>query len=202
MTMNIERGTFFPMTVHVYANLDTLRLHPDDLDRALAYYRTRFHQGPAAVGICQCKHNLPVIEKANGMGLPVVHEPGGILGHEIWLFERLHQSKQENNDATQGSLLATTNFPAICSSQNSEVVSRHGLERRGLMPRLPKAQGKRGRPKADLPMKELRALVAKGMGARAVTSELKARGYGVSLRTITRAVSNTTQGVLDVGETG
>ena len=180
------------MSCIVFANLEALRLNPDHLDEALAVFKSKYGAAPAVIGIADHKHNRAIIAEARQRGFTVIHEPGGMLSFEIWMYPEppAIPKTADTQIATEGRILATTKFGRIPSCQKSSLCDSSSSPSRAFS-----AQPKtlKGRPKLDVPVAEIRKLGEQGFGAKAIAGQLKAEGYSVSFRTVHRILTGERQ---------
>jgi hypothetical protein len=201
MTPTINRGHSSSSTdkgkpeyCTVFANLETLKLEPGNIDQALKLFKQQYGQDrdPAALGILNSKQNKTIIAEVQRRGYTVIHFPKGMLSFEIWLYPHtptMHQSLQ-SDIGTEGRILATKNLAPIPSCQKPEGVSQHRF--RDLSPSLTASEHRRkpkGRPRIDVPMARIRRLGRQGLRAKAIASRLKAEGRSISYRTVHRILS-------------
>lgn len=172
----------------VFAELDGLKLQADHLDQALALFKREHHAAPAVLGIANHKGNDAIIAEAKGRGFTVIHELGGILAFEVWMFQ---EPPLDRKIPTEGLFLATTKNGPIPSCQKSDEYLET-LEGDGSL-EIALSKTLRGRPKLDVPVAEIKRLGEQRLGSKAIAGQLKAEGYSVSFRTVARVLSGERQ---------
>jgi hypothetical protein len=185
------------MNCTVFAKLETLRLLPNDLGQALTVFRQQYGREPAVIGIANCGDNRAIIAEARQRGFTVIHEPKGMLAFEIWMYSEISGAPitTDREIATEDRILATTKSDPFPSCQKSEGVSRYPSD--GLSPFIALSERPkklRGRPKSDVSADEIQKLRSRGLGAKAIASQLRAKGYSISFRTVHRILTGERQG--------
>lgn len=159
----IENGAFFN-----YVNLETLRLTPDDVSKAVEIFEQKFRQRPLAIGLHE--NGDPWIqEAAEELGIPV-HQPSGMLLQEIWLSP-------------------TDNFVTVFSDTSlSEAQIPEECNKTQTRPEIPI-----GRPPMELPMEKLLELKGQALSARAIAKRLQEEGLNTSHMAVYRALKKAQQ---------
>jgi len=150
-------------------NLETLRLKPDDVRRAVEVFERKFGQRPLALGLHEaCAPQIKAA--AEEMGI-MVHHPPGMLAHEIWL---------------NPSESFVTRSSGISSLQLQIGEERNRIQARTLIPI--------GRPPIELPMQKLLELRNQGLGTREIAKKLREEGLKVSHMAVYRALRKMNEG--------
>ena len=185
---------FDPEASYIYTNLKTLRLDRDDLQEAMGAFEEKFKRKPAAIGLHKDVSGK-VKAAAEELGITVQYH-NGILAFEIWMYPEAPRIPEtpDRKIASEGRILATTKFGPVPSCQKCNKVSRYLSD--GLWPPTPlsvQPKAQRGRPKLALPVEKIKRLGKRGLGAKAIATQLKAEGYLVSFRTVHRVLTGERQ---------
>lgn len=185
------------MNCAVFAKLETLRLLPNDLHQALTVFRQQYGREPAVIGIANRGDNQTIIAEARQRGFTVIHEPKGMLAFEIWMYSEISGAPitTDREIAIEDRILATTKSDPFPSCQKSEGVSQPLLDDLSpFMALSKKPKTPRGRPRSDAPVAEIKRLDKRGLRAKAIASQLRAKGYSISFRTVHRILTGERQG--------